>query len=244
MRKNLIIVRGGDASLHPQWLMEKKRNWDLALSYYGDFPDRYKGQYEYLHLFKGSKWQGIKDFVEKNMNIIMEYEYVWLPDDDLFSDGKNISNFFEICKILNLTIAQPSLTRYSYYSWPITLQVKSKQKLQVARITNFVEIMAPCFNVKNFPLFSNSFGENTSGFGYEFLWWKLAEEAGVEKFGIVDLTPIYHTRPVGSAGHGGALGSTKDEEELLLKKYNLKKFIPQVYKSIQANKFNGKNYDG
>ncbi|MFT7228459.1 MAG: hypothetical protein ACI8PW_001046 [Methylophilaceae bacterium] len=220
-KKNLVLVRAGDKSLHPQWL-SNDRNWDLIVSYYGDCPERYNDQYDFLHCFKGSKWQGIENFIESNLELINKYEYIWLPDDDLFCNAETINNFFEWCKNLNFTIAQPALTPYSFYSWPITVQVKEC----IARQTNFVEIMAPCFDVKSLRFFSKYFGENTSGWGYEWLWSEIAQKENIFNFGIIDQTPIFHTREVGGAGHGGAKSDPREEMRSLFIKFSLNQFEP------------------
>ncbi len=220
-RNNLVLVRAGDRSLHPQWL-SNNRNWDLIVSYYGDFPERYKDQYDFLHCFKGSKWEGIDNFIGSNASLIDQYEYLWLPDDDLFCNAETINNFFKLCKALNFTIAQPALTPYSFYFWPITIQAPAC----VARQTNFVEIMAPCFRVEHFKKFSRYFGENTSGFGYEWLWENIAQKENIFNFGIVDETPIFHTRAVGSAGHGGAKSNPRAEFSSLFIKFSLNQFEP------------------
>ena len=234
-RKNLVLVRAGDRSLHPQWL-SNDRNWDLIVSYYGDFPERYKDQFDFLHCFKGSKWEGVTDFIENNSHLISQYEYIWLPDDDLFCNAKTINNFFSLCKRLNFTIAQPALTSYSFYTWPITIQVKQV----AARQTNFVEIMAPCFRVKHLKCFSKYFGENTSGFGYEWLWENIARKENIFNFGIIDVTPVFHTRKVGQAGHGGAKNNPRMEEKEFLEKFSLNKFSPSNLKKFvlktEANK--------
>ena len=221
-RKNLILVRAGDRSLHPQWL-SNDRNWDLVLSYYGDFPDRYKDQYDFLHSFKGSKWEGIVNFIESNASLIDQYEYLWLPDDDLFCNAETINNFFILCKALNFTIAQPALTPYSFYSWPITVQAQEC----IARQTNFVEIMAPCFEVRHLRHFSMYFGKNTSGWGYEWLWSEIAQKENIFNFGIIDETPVFHTRAVGTAGHGGAKSYPMEEMRSFLTKFSLDQFEPK-----------------
>lgn len=220
-RKNLVLVRAGDRSLHPQWLSED-RNWDLAVSYFGNFPERYKNQYDFLHCFKGSKWEGIANFIDSNPDLINQYEYIWLPDDDLFCNAETINNFFILCKVLKFTIAQPALTSYSFYTWPITIQIMGC----VARQTNLVEIMAPCFEVQNLKYFSNYFSENTSGWGYEWLWHDIAKKHNQFKLGIIDETPVFHTRPVGWAGHGGAKNEPLIEMQELLKKYSLNSYDP------------------
>lgn len=239
-RDYLVILRAGDRSLHPQWLTEANRNWDLVLSYFGDYPNRYAGQYDFLHLYKGSKWQGIADFLTKTPDAVRGYRYVWLPDDDLLTSGENINNFFSLCDHMGLTIAQPALTPYSYYSWKITLQDQSlaaRLTKSAARLTNFVEIMAPCFRAENFDIFSKTFGENTSGWGYEWLWWKLALENNIATFAIVDRTPVYHTRPVGAAGHGGSVKSPSEELRALMQKFNLRKTKVKVIRRVGSRWF-------
>lgn len=228
MKKYLVVVRAGDKSLHPQWI-EKQRNWDIAVSYYGDHPERYKNQYDHLQTFKGSKWEGLDAFVKNSEELISRYDYVWFPDDDLFCNSAIINRFFEICALLDLTLAQPALTEYSYYSWEITRQ---KPEL-AARLTDFVEIMAPCFKVNLFENFKNTFSENSSGFGLEWLWRKLAIEKNILKFGIIDSTPIFHTRRAGSAGHGGSAYPPQEEMAALLEKYGIKASTPQTIREIR-----------
>lgn len=229
-REYLVVVRAGDRSLHPQWLSDR-RNWDLAVSFYGDFPDRYRDQYDFLHIYRGSKWRGLSNFLDTHSALVRAYKYVWFPDDDIFSHCDNISNFFRICDALQLTVGQPALTPYSFHSWKVTLQNQGF----IARFTNFVEIMAPCFRTDHLNFFSKYFNENSSGWGYEWLWWKLASEAAIAKFGIVDATPVFHTRPVGSSGHGGSVDSPFSEAELLMQKFNLERWQPSVLRYIKRS---------
>jgi hypothetical protein len=219
MRKNLVIVRAGDHSLHPQWLStEVQRNWDLVISYFGGKEDPYAGQYEHLHQFKGSKWEGIADFCEKNETLIKQYDYIWLPDDDLLLTCQNINEFFDICAEHDLALSQPALLLSSYISYHITLQ----RYLCKLRRTNFVEIMAPCFNQSLFNLTKHTFSLTSSGWGLECLWKKIAKKNNLYRFAIVDQTPLLHTRPVSIGTNGGATESPENEMNWLLKKYDLK----------------------
>lgn len=220
MNKNLVILRAGDKSLHPQWLDHKiPRNWDLAVSYYGNKDNPYAGEYDFLHRFKGSKWEGISDFCQNNQELIDKYDYIWLPDDDLFTTCKNINEFFEICNAEQFNLAQPALTISSYYSHHITLQ----HPFTKYRLTNFVEVMAPCFSVNLFNKITNTFSLNTSGWGLEWIWLDVANKNKINKFAIVDKTPIIHTRPVSSAGSGGARNSPENEMMNLLNKHGISK---------------------
>lgn len=229
-RENLVVVRAGDKSLHPQWLTNGPRNWDLAVSYYGDYPERYKDQYDFLHLYKGPKWEGIADFISGNRELMRKYRYVWFPDDDIFTTAENIDRLFEICADVGFTVAQPALTRYSHYTWPIT----RRQRRTLWRRTDFVEIMAPCIQVETLALFEPTFTLSSSCWGIEWLWWDIAVKAGVASFGIVDCAAVYHTRPVGSAGSGGATASPWDEKRKLMEAYKLQETEPRVLETYPS----------
>ena len=131
---------------------------------------------------------------------------------------------FELRKIgIHLCWCFYALAPHSFYYWPITIQVSTC----IARRTNFIEIMAPCFQVEHFKKFSRYFGENTSGFGYEWLWENIAQKENIFNFGIIDETPIFHTREVGSAGHGGAKSNPGEEMKRLFIKFSLNPFEPK-----------------
>jgi hypothetical protein len=49
-----------------------------------------------------------------------------------------------------------------------------------------------------------------------------------EAIGIIDESPIYHTRPIGANGHGGSKINPKLEAHQLLLKYNLEREQPQT----------------
>jgi hypothetical protein len=201
MNKNLVIVRAGDKSLHLNWLahLGQDQNWDLALSYFDSQDNPFPNSYKFLHKFKGSKWQGIDDFIKNYGSELSQYNYFWMPDDDLFTDSKNINKFFELVSNLDYDISQPALTLSSYVSHVITLQ----RPYINTRETNFVEIMAPCFSKKALNLVKDTFSYNKSGWGLEWVWLEISRQKNL-KMGIVDEAPIYHTRRVGSAGHGGS----------------------------------------
>ena len=227
--KNLIILRAGDKSLHTSWYSGKSRNWDLVLSYYGEKQSPFLGYYDFLHEFRGSKWQGINDFVINNIDLVGSYEQVWLPDDDIMIDGDSINRFFDLNIECGFDLSQPSLKIFSYVSHSITIRRPS----HLARETNFVEIMAPCFSARALNLLSNSFAENTSGWGLEWLWASRLKNAKC-KIGIVDDVAMYHSRPVGSAGHGGGV-SPKKEMQNLLSDYGIDRVKPAVLRSIVKN---------
>ena len=235
-KKSLIVIRAGDYSLHAPWVSQKResRSFDVAISYYGKHPEYWKNFCDYFEDGTGqSKFEGLSHFIRKNNSLIKQYDFIWFPDDDLSISYQDIEVFFSLCREHQWTLSQPSLMRGSYFSWSITLQ----KRIYQYRITNFVEVMAPCFNVSQFEEFIPSFSASSSGWGLEALWLDIAQKSEVKcTFAIVDQVAMYHTRPVGSMGSGGAKNKPEDEMLKLLKQRNLPKIKPRIL-GRHVNKF-------
>lgn len=222
-RRSLVVVRAGDHSLHPRWLGDGSRPWDIAVSCYGGDPERHRDTCILLHECPGPKFAGLADFVAKHASLIARYEFVWFPDDDLLASARTISQFFAVCRRARLAVAQPALTPSSPHTWPITLQ-RCEGDL---RVTNFVEVMAPCFQVAQFHHFAPTFALSDSGWGLEWVWADVAARQSGLRLGIVDATPIRHTRPVG-AGSRGTVTPPAEEMKAVLERLSLRKTRPET----------------
>lgn len=56
LMRSLIVVRCGDQSLHLNWCVPRQdRTYDVAVSYFGNYPDRWIETCDIFHTFKGSK---------------------------------------------------------------------------------------------------------------------------------------------------------------------------------------------
>jgi Protein of unknown function (DUF707) len=196
-RRNLVVVRAGNSSLHPEWLKGgDERSWDIVINYFGDDPDLYKEADVTRIDSKGPKWPALHDLLQENPEFVSNYDYIWLPDDDLLATKSDINALFELVKSYKLEVAQPALSWDSYYSHITTL----RNNMTKIRFTNYVEVMAPCFSSamlrKALPLFN----ANLSGWGLDYLWTALAEnpQGGIA---IIDEVTVRHTRPVGGPNY-------------------------------------------
>lgn len=79
--KNLIIGVVGDESLHRHW---KSDEYDLFLVYYGDEINKYKRDSNYYATYKGTKFNIVGDLYDDHKEIIDQYKYIFIPDDDLY----------------------------------------------------------------------------------------------------------------------------------------------------------------
>src|SRR3954466_9170313 len=84
--RNLIILRAGDSSLHPQWISSGPCDFDLLISYYGKSPGRYVEQAQMYEGGSGRKWPCISALLDENAAVVAGYDAVWFPDDDLAAD--------------------------------------------------------------------------------------------------------------------------------------------------------------
>ena len=197
MKRNLVIVRAGDKSLHPEWLKgAPSRSWDLVVNYYGENPDLYRVPGVERIDSKGPKWPALHELICANPRFQTDYDYIWLPDDDLRTDAAQINLLFEIMAQYHLQVAQPALTWNSYFGHLTTVR-NSKFRL---RYTNYVEVMAPCLSARLLAMTLPLFNANLSGWGLDFVWTKFAANPDAE-VAIIDAVSVQHTRPVGGPNY-------------------------------------------
>lgn len=209
-RKNrfLVIARVGDNSLHEEWLQPiKYKNFDLCLSYFGNQPNKYRNGCDFYFEAKGPKWPRIKDVIEAMGSQVFEYDAIWFPDDDIRTDAYNISRMFTLFAEQEFELAQPALTKDSYYSHFVTLENLDF----LWRYTQFVEVMVPIFLKQTLERCWNTFDTNQTGWGLDLLWPKILGRND-RNMAIIDETPVTHTRPVGSGSLYRSLGLNPIEE--------------------------------
>ncbi len=215
----LVIVRAGDQSLHPRWTRDAAtRDWDLVVSYFGNDPDRFRDAGVTRIDDQGLKWAGLHALLTRE-DFWRAYDYIWLPDDDLAIDQAAISTLFATMDELRLALAQPALSWTSHYSHPVTLHCPSFR----VRMTNFVEIMAPCFDRRFLETCLPTFTETMSGWGLDWLWPRLLPHDSLQ-CAIIDLATATHTRPVGGPSYDrlrDAGIAPQDEAAALMRRHGI-----------------------
>jgi hypothetical protein len=190
-RRNLVVMRAGNNALLPSWVRATSRNWDLAVSFYGDGQPDW-GQ-EYFIAEKGPKWQPIHRWLSANPDLLRQYDWFWFPDDDILTTWENANEFFNICRDFDLQLSQPALTRDSYFSHEVTRQ----QPDYLLRFTVFVEVMVPAFRTDALRLCLPIMQEETRfGWGHDWVFPMLLGYP-LNKIAIVDACAVKHTRPAG-----------------------------------------------
>ncbi|MEM9963772.1 MAG: hypothetical protein AAGC58_00335 [Asticcacaulis sp.] len=193
--KNLVVVRAGNNSLHHDWLKAgwEDRNFDLVISYFSPeaFAAHEPREGVCALLVKGGKWDGLyKSFLE--LPDWRDYDYFWLPDDDIATTTPDISSIFNIARQYEARVCQPSLTPNSYYSHLIFMHSASF----LLRYSNYIEIMVPCLDRRTLEIMLPHFADTQSGYGMDGIWCRLEADNRNRAF-IIDSIQVHHTRPVG-----------------------------------------------
>jgi hypothetical protein len=100
---------------------------------------------------------------------------------------------FDVARGVGLDLFAPALHETSHYAHFSTMQNK---RLRGGRWVGFVEIMVPGFRTAVLERLLPTLDLTATGWGWglDSLWPKLLD---YENVGIIDATPVIHTRPVG-----------------------------------------------
>jgi hypothetical protein len=224
-RKHLVIARVGRNSLHGQWLRDDgRRDWDLHLCPFELLLPEARAGCTSSEVIVGPKWAGLRQLLD-TWNGWREYDYIWLPDDDVLTTAANINRFFAIASALQWDLCAPALHEDSYYAHYSTMRNRNC----TARCTGFVEIMVPCFSRAALERLLHTLALSNTGWGWglDSVWPKLL---GYERMGVIDDTPVLHTRPVGAFRDAELGRRVLAESDRLLSDYD----CAQVHRVFEA----------
>ena len=188
-KKNLVIVRAGDRSLHEGWL-EGERNWDIIVSCYGNQPHQWKRDDIIFLFYRGGKGDGIYDAFQQIPGLLDKYDYIMMADDDFKMTADDINRTFDTMRKYDLQIGQPSFSHQSHMVYHPELH---NPQFKI-RFSNFVEAITVCLSVNIWrqilPLYQN----NPLGWCIDHIWGRLTDEPS-RQIAFIDEVQVTHTRP-------------------------------------------------
>ena len=190
--KNLVLARVGRNSLHSGWVDRRAdRDWDLVLVPYQPIPAQDDLDCVVTDVIPGPKWSGLCQLLE-SWDGWRDYDYVWMPDDDVLANQDTIGSMFTTAAAVGFDLFAPAMHDASYYAHFSMMRNRSFS----GRWTGFVEIMMPGFSATALKTLQPTLelSETGWGWGLDSLWPKLLDYQGV---GVIDGSPVLHTRPVG-----------------------------------------------
>jgi hypothetical protein len=213
--KSLVLARVGSGSLHRGWVDRNlPRDWDLYLSPYQEIGPQDDIDCVVGEVIPGPKWSGVRQLLNE-WDGWRDYEYVWLPDDDIRADPATITRMFEVARAMGLELFAPALDEESHFAHFDTMV----NRRFYGRWVGFVEIMMPAFKRTTLErlLPTLDLTETGWGWGLDSVWPKLLD---YENVGIIDGTPVTHTRPVGRMRDADLARRVHDESDRMLDAYD------------------------
>ena len=232
--RGLVIARVGRQSLHQLWIDNANvRNWTLYISPYEELPPKLCQGCEVGEVIPGPKWSGLRTLLER-WSGWRDYDYVWMPDDDILTDQATISRMFREARRLGFDLFAPALHEDSHFAHYFTMRNRNLS----ARAVGFVEIMVPCFSRAALEQLRHTLDLSTTGWGWglDSVWPKLL---GYEHVGIIDGITVHHTRPVGVMRDADLSRRVLEESDRLLEQYD----CAQIHTTFGAFGPDGKPLD-
>lgn len=166
---------------------------------------------------KGAKWRHARNHLSAEK--VDAYDFIFVWDDDIDVTHFSLSKFLEIMTKNRLDIAQPALSKDSYFSHEIVV-VRNNS---VGRLTDFVEVMVPVFTRSAWNKLREMIPTNYCDWGQPLDYYLMALTQ-CHRMGIIDATPVKHTRPISSTMRGEVLNDIKkfdDEHQHLQRSMQL-----------------------
>jgi len=229
--KTIVIIPCGPTTCHESWINTNSKNVDFAILWYSDelVPEWIKESSKFIVLDKGSKWTLIRNFLKmtgfNNNSIINNYDYFWMPDDDLLCVKGTVEELVSTMHKYKLDLAQPSLIDKNV-QWKMLLNKDIDKDILYS---NFVEIQAPCFSKKGLKKILKTLLDDKikTGWGLDYIWPVMLNFKGI---GIINNVIMEHTRPSKKFDknyQGGQADPFKEFEDNM-KRYKIRKFFKKL----------------
>ncbi|MBA7522034.1 hypothetical protein ES705_14146 [subsurface metagenome] len=184
-KRNLVIASIGDMSNHKDWITGGKKNFDLALIYYGNKENRYRNEADYHLQIQGMlKFEAIAKAIHRLSDVIRKYDTVCMPDDDIVMDTATMNRLFRIFHKYNLDMAHPTIAGGIFYDWDMW-----RCPYMILRYVDHVDRICPLFRTDILRYILNTFTLNKSGWGIELLWGKILKG---KRIAIIDDVVVQH----------------------------------------------------
>ena len=194
-----VYLQCGSASLHNLWLTDRKKPWDLIVNHYDStYVEKIPADVEFKQVGRcpGTKTTSFYCLLSEFENILSEYDYIMLMDDDIFITESEITRLFEIAKESGLDLIQASLSEDSSCSY----DVFRNNPGAYLRYVNSVEIMMPVFSRRALESTRHLFAESVSGWGIDLVAGKLVRERLGTCPAVIDLVVARHLKPIDLKG--------------------------------------------
>jgi hypothetical protein len=194
-RRYAVFLQCGRGSVHPRWLTDGDKDWDLIVNHYdATYAGRIPCQVESVQQgsLPGTKFTALDSLLRRNPGFLDEYDHVLLLDDDIELTEADISRLFAMAANQHVDLLQASLSPDSYASHPIFRTRHCKG----LRFVNGVEIMMPMLSRRALRVARALFRETISGWGFDLALATLVKNQFGGNAAIADEIVVKHAKPI------------------------------------------------
>lgn len=221
MRNLLLTTVGNNDTWFKNWY-NGNRNFDVGLVCYEQNVEiKFRSDFFFWHL-PDFKYPALYQVISNNYWLLENYDFVFMPDDDININCDNINVLFEWAARNQPHLSQPSIAAKNF-TWPITLQQMDCQH----RWVKMVEIMCPMFSQYTLNRCWQTFNESFSGWGLDAVWAKLMN---YNKIAVCDLVQASHEKPL-NEGSGRLYEKLRQEKGILDPRQEMQKLL-QKYNAV------------
>lgn len=218
--KVLVFASIGDENTYLSWL-NQETSADFFIVYYGKNMDRFDELAKFARFSivddSPSKFAKVFKYFSANPDLFNEYDYFWLPDDDVWINSSSLNSFFQFSIQRDLLISQPSVVGFGARN-----QLKKHKVVLDLAYTDCIEGMAPFFKSNVLATCLETFSQSQTGWGIDHIWAALIGYP-TNKIAVVHKFYMVHTKRPGS--RYGRFGRTGEED---------KENIFQIYRELMA----------
>lgn len=170
-KKNLIFVSFGDNETFLSYCMENLLdNFDVAIFFYGKSFDNYN-KFAKSSVFsaygRGTKFNVLKFIYSEYRDFLMNYESIWVVDDDATYVKGDVSKLPKLLDKFKLKVLSPAQDPRGRMSHNIMRPHLIKNKL---RFVNFIEMGWPMFSKSALQEFLDHYDGSLQGVGID-IWY-------------------------------------------------------------------------
>lgn len=220
--KNLLFTSAGDNTNFENIWLDKNRNYDVWVVYYGDNEktfNRYSKKVNYAEKRKGGKFQNFHHIYNTQYDKIQEYDRIFFLDDDIIITTDDINEMFKLSLECDLWICQPSFALGSEIGWDINIHHPE----YFLRYTNFIEVNSCLMTKEAINNFMKLYSPELVGFGVDYVFMEANKppKEDYKRFAIID--KIQCINPPGVLkSKGKILSKTVKSFQLKYKSYSSK----------------------
>ncbi|MDZ7839366.1 MAG: hypothetical protein U5R46_00885 [Gammaproteobacteria bacterium] len=233
----LVYSSIGDRTRFPEfWLNEpEKRRFDLWATYYGNRDDDpYRQHVDRYFRARGGKFQNFHKVYEAHRADILDYDAVFVVDDDIEIGTEGINHLFAIRKSYNLWIVQPAFPPHSRISHRVTARIPGA----LLHFTNFIEMCVPLFSRDALSRFMDRFDPALLAWGTDYFYMCANGIQARNRYAVVDAITCVNPDP--PPGRGREINNLASERELIgnfeeaSRRNGIRQFTPVTHAVVYA----------